>query len=79
LLHAARSRGIERIDVMKIDIEGMEDQVLLPFFRKAPRSLWPRAIVGEHIFAPRWREECLSLGYCQQWQTRYNCGLTLRG
>jgi len=78
LLHAIRSRGIEHIDLMKIDIEGMEDQVLLPFFRMAPRSLRPRAIIGEHIFAPRWREECLSLGYRQHWQTRYNCGLVLQ-
>ena len=77
LLHAAQSHGVHAIDCLKIDIEGMEDQVLLPFFRDAPQWLWPKAIVGEHIFTPRWRDKCLELGYREQWQSRFNSALTL--
>ncbi len=77
LLQAAKSHGVSCIDCLKIDIEGMEDQVLLAFFREAPKSLWPRAIVGEHIFTPQWRDKCLELGYREQWQSRFNSALTL--
>jgi len=37
----------ERIDALKIDVEGSEEQILLPFFRDAPRSLWPRLVIIE--------------------------------
>lgn len=36
-----------RIDAMKIDIEGHEYQALSPFFRDAPRALWPRLVIME--------------------------------
>ena len=32
---------------MKIDIEGYEPEVLLPFLRDAPRSLWPNLLIIE--------------------------------
>jgi hypothetical protein len=41
LLSVLREAGIDRIDALKIDVEGMEDKILLPFFRDAPPSLWP--------------------------------------
>ncbi len=37
-----QDEGIERIDALKIDVEGSEDLILAPFFRDAPPSLWPR-------------------------------------
>ncbi len=39
--------SIEAIDALKIDIEGYEPEVLLPFFRDAPQSLWPNLLVIE--------------------------------
>lgn len=42
-----REEGIGRIDALKIDVEGMEDVVLMPFLRDAPPSLWPRLILIE--------------------------------
>jgi len=49
-LHALlREVGAERVDVMKIDIEGHEVPVLEAFFRDAPRLLWPRLIIGEIV------------------------------
>ncbi len=47
LLAALHEERIDRIDALKIDVEGMEDVVLMPFFRDAPPSLWPRLIVIE--------------------------------
>lgn len=35
------------VDALKIDVEGAEDSILSPFFRDAPRSLWPGLIVIE--------------------------------
>jgi FkbM family methyltransferase len=37
----------ERIDALKIDVEGLEQEILGPFFRDAPRTLWPRMIIIE--------------------------------
>ncbi|GBF58991.1 hypothetical protein PbB2_02683 [Candidatus Phycosocius bacilliformis] len=39
--------GVERIDALKIDIEGFEDRALLPFFATASESLWPRLLILE--------------------------------
>jgi len=39
--------GIARIDALKIDVEGAEDLVLVPFLRDAPRELWPALILIE--------------------------------
>ncbi len=39
--------GLSRIDALKIDIEGFEDQALMPFFKAAPKSLWPRLLILE--------------------------------
>jgi FkbM family methyltransferase len=47
LLSLALEEGYDRIDAIKLDIEGAEDLVLDPFFRDAPRSLWPRLIIME--------------------------------
>ena len=47
LLAVLRDERIERIDAMKLDVEGMEDTILVPFLRDAPPSLWPELIVIE--------------------------------
>jgi FkbM family methyltransferase len=47
LLSLLREEGYERVDAIKLDIEGAEDLVLDPFFRDAPRALWPRLIIME--------------------------------
>ncbi|MCH1542276.1 MAG: FkbM family methyltransferase, partial [Alphaproteobacteria bacterium] len=38
---------LSRIDGMKVDVEGFEEAVLLPFFKNAPDMLLPRLIVIE--------------------------------
>ncbi len=49
LLDLLREAGVTRVDAMKIDIEGHEVPVLEAFYRMAPRSLWPRLVIGEIV------------------------------
>ena len=39
--------GFERLDALKIDIEGFEEVVLRKFFSEAAKSLWPLHILAE--------------------------------
>jgi FkbM family methyltransferase len=52
--------GVAQVDALKIDVEGYEDRVLAGFFREAPRALWPRAIVIEHLARRQWQDDCLA-------------------
>ena len=47
LLSLCRSEGIERIDAIKLDVEGAEDLILEPFLREAPESLRPALLIVE--------------------------------
>jgi FkbM family methyltransferase len=38
---------LKRVDILKIDIEGAEDRVLIPYLDKAPAELLPRYIITE--------------------------------
>jgi FkbM family methyltransferase len=73
--------GLERVDALKIDIEGFEDRALLPFFRTAPRSMWPRRVFTETAHGTRWQSDLLgemqSLGYRIAWQSRADALLAL--
>ena len=40
-------QGFERVDAMKIDIEGAEHMVLSAFFRDANPALWPSVLIAE--------------------------------
>lgn len=60
LLDAARDAGLARLDVLKVDVEGYEDRVIVPFLRDAPRSLLPRAVLVETDVAGRWASDCLA-------------------
>jgi FkbM family methyltransferase len=47
LLAILAESGVAKIDALKIDVEGAEDLVLVPFLRDAPRELWPALILIE--------------------------------
>jgi FkbM family methyltransferase len=53
LLSILREEGYERVDAIKLDIEGAEDLVLDPFFRDAPPRLWPALIIMEFALLGR--------------------------
>jgi FkbM family methyltransferase len=68
--------GVDHVDALKIDVEGFEDRVLIGFFKEAPQSLWPRAVVIEHLSRNEWQEDCiadmLARGYAATGKTRSN-------
>ena len=75
LLTVARDEGLERIDALKLDVEGAEDLILVAFFRDAPEELWPKLLILEN--APEhWQTDCVSLcegkGYRILARTRMN-------
>jgi hypothetical protein len=74
--------GVSHVDALKIDVEGYEDRVLTGFFQQAPSSLWPRAVVIEHLSRNEWLDDCIAdmhaRGYTEIAKTRSNT-LLLRG
>jgi FkbM family methyltransferase len=75
------AQGLEKVDALKIDIEGYEDRALLPMVRTLPRALWPRRIMIEHRHAHLWREDCIAslcaVGYVKAWAGEYDVMLAL--
>jgi len=69
----AHEEGFERIDAMKLDVEGAEDLVLEPFLASEPESFWPRALIL--AYSPgKWDVDLCalleSLGYVRVLRTR---------
>jgi FkbM family methyltransferase len=75
LQDALDGEGIRSIDALKIDVEGAEDRVLVPFFRDAPESLWPGFILIEDSRGA-WRTDLFALfaerGYAVAARTKQN-------
>lgn len=73
--------GIAHVDAMKIDVEGMEDAVLFPFYEKSPRGLWPRLVIIEHTSQKQWKRDILAWmlesGYREIERNRSNAMLSL--
>lgn len=61
LIDELQSRGMEKIDILKIDIEGFEDRALVPFFKEAPEALWPKYVMLETCHANQWEEDLLKV------------------
>jgi FkbM family methyltransferase len=76
LLRILQEAGASSVDALKIDVEGYEDRVLVSFFKEAPQSLWPRAVVIEHLSKDEWQKDCIadmiSRGYAIAGKTRSN-------
>lgn len=75
LLDILKKQEINRIDVLKIDIEGAEDLALEPFLRGAPESLLPSTILIEDS-SDRWQTDLHGLfeqrGYKEKLRSRLN-------
>lgn len=73
--------GLERVDLMKIDVEGHEDKVLPPYLATVSQALWPRAIIIEHLARDSWAVDCIedarSRGYVIRFTTPNNTVLEL--
>ncbi len=75
LLSIVRELEIERIDALKIDIEGAEDLALGAFLDHAPEFLLPRCLVienSDHLWKRDLRELLALQGYRQILRTRLN-------
>jgi len=75
-------QGIDRIHLMKIDVEGFEDHVLPPFLAEAPEISLPATIIIEHLSRAAWSidciADCISRGYEVCGTTRSNTILARR-
>jgi FkbM family methyltransferase len=82
LLSVIRDAGLSGVDALKIDVEGAEDKVLVPFFRDAPEALWPGLIVIEDSSA-EWSTDLFALlaakGYEVSSRSKQNVMLRRRG
>lgn len=47
LADLVQEAGFTHVDAIKIDVEGFEDKVLIPYLRSVPRSLFPKAVIFE--------------------------------
>ena len=69
--------GLERIDIIKMDIEGLEERVLSNFFSETPRKVWPHFICAEVSHSPVVVDLLKKVGYCLVLRGRENCVFSL--
>ncbi len=63
---------VKTIDVLKMDIEGLEEKVINQFLVDAPVNLWPRLICAEISHAPSVMESLEAVGYRLALKAREN-------
>ena len=79
LLDLLNEAEVNRVDAMKIDIEGFEVPVLEAFFNTATPALWPRFVIAEIVGEGGLplKELLVSRGYRLQHCTKMNGILVL--
>ena len=81
LFEILKTEAVELASVIKIDIEGMEDRALFPYFEAIKPENYPKLIVMEDGINSRWERDILSWllanGYDITERTRGNVMLTL--
>jgi FkbM family methyltransferase len=81
LLHILTDQKIDGIDALKIDIEGMEDRALVPFFEESSSHMWPNCIVIEDDHQKMWKTDILKIlrskGYSEIFRRSGNAVLRL--
>ena len=73
---------LTHIDALKVDVEGYEDRVLVPYMRSASDSMLPNTIVVEVITSDHWLEDpteiAISRGYTEVKRNKMNSILVLQ-
>ncbi len=81
LLDILEDQGIQKVDSLKIDIEGMEDQALGPYISNARKEMLPKCIVIEddqkHLWKTDLMQQLFDKGYVEKARTRGNAILEL--
>jgi len=76
-----KEENIKYITNLKIDIEGHEDRALIPFFKTAKKSLFPKNILLEHSSCKLWKKDLIKFlfkkGYKVVFKNKSNLALTL--
>ena len=82
LFEILKTELVEMASVIKIDIEGMEDRALFPYFETMKPENYPKLIVMEDGINGHWEQDILSWllenGYNSTERTRGNVMLTLK-
>ena len=60
LVEILKINDIAGADVIKIDIEGMEDRALFPYFENIAKAKYPKLIVMEDGINEQWERDILS-------------------
>jgi FkbM family methyltransferase len=81
LLDILEDQQVTKIDALKIDIEGMEDQALGPFISRADAGMLPKCIIIEddqkHLWKTDLMQQLFDKGYVEKARTRGNAILQL--
>ncbi len=73
LADVVEEAGIDRIDCLKVDVEGHEAEVIQPYLSTEPRAAWPRYLIVELKGSRTALEEWLAArGYVRVLRTKLN-------
>ena len=75
LADVVEEAGIERVDCLKVDVEGLEAEVIRPYLNAVPRSAWPRYLIVELKRAATGRRLeawLIDQGYARRLRTKLN-------
>ena len=82
LIDIIKEEKLNYITNLKIDIEGYEDRVLLPFLKNCKKQLYPKNIIIEHASSHLWKDDLIkflySLGYKKVFKNNANLILNLK-
>ncbi len=83
LVEILKINDVASADVIKIDIEGMEDRALFPYFKNITKAQYPKLIVMEDGINEQWEHDILGWllanGYHAAARTRGNIMLERNG
>lgn len=71
------AEGFERLDAVKVDVEGYEDRVLGPFLREAPESLLPGIIVAEYTLRDLWEMDWIAQAAIRGYREQDRCSMNI--
>lgn len=78
-----KEHSLQKINVLKIDVEGYEDRIMQTLFSNVSKQYWPKAIIIEHVNSDEWQWNpitfALENGYKNVFKTRNNMALVYQG
>ena len=82
LIDIVKEEKLNCITNLKIDIEGSEDLVLIPFFKNCKKKLYPKNIILEHSLHKLWKKNLIkflyNMGYKKIFKNKSNIILSLK-